>query len=283
MRKLTASLTRRPPNETGQLKMTSPKRQEFNGLHIECTEDELLFLHTYMGNGFKAEYAAKVAGFTKNDAKLSPGWIRPGHKAFRPNVHAQYREFMAAKVKEAHISSNRVLQELALIGFSNIATFLETDENGFTKVKLDPDMVDHISMSSPMGAIKRINFGDERHVGIGENEITVQNTIIDMYDKVQALAVLAHCVGLLHAPRIHVNDIAFAGERGLTTEMSKKLGMAIIGMTTGSLMQSEDGLVSYDADTFDPDYGKDAGDAVEAVLSEEEIAAAQEAFQNQDA
>lgn len=263
--------------------MTSPKRKEFNGLHIECTEDELFFLHTYMGNGFKAEYAAKAAGFTKYDATQSPGWIRPGHKAFRPNVHAQYREFMAAKVKEAHISSDKVLRELALIGFSNIATFLEADERGIVKVKLDPDMVNHLSMSSPMGAIKRVRFEDERHVGLGDDEITLQGTTIDMYDKVQALTVLAHCVGLLGTSRLNLNDIVFGDERGMTDEMGQQLGMAIIGMTTGGLMRSDKGLVPYDADTFDPDYGKDTGDVAEAVLSEEELAQAQNDFRFQDA
>jgi phage terminase small subunit len=94
----------------------SPKRHRF-------VQEYLVHLN--------ATQAAIRAGYSAGPARLQ------GHRMItNDNIKKNIQEAMDARAERTGITADRVLQELSLIGFANIADYLDVDIDGHPSVDL---------------------------------------------------------------------------------------------------------------------------------------------------
>jgi phage terminase small subunit len=107
-----------------------------------------------------------------------PGAEIPGPPPANPRVNARILELMDERAIRTGITADKVLHEIALIGFSNIKDFMTWD-GGHYRVKPDTEIPDEIAC-----AIKRIWYDRDG------------NMCIELYDKLQALDKIAKHLGM---------------------------------------------------------------------------------------
>ena len=132
-------------------------------------------------NGAKA---ARDAGYSGKSAKFS------GHELLqRPEIKAAITEAMARRSARTEITQDRVLQELALIGFADMGDYLDLDEDGVARLDLS---------NLPEGATKVIaEITQDVYVdGRGKKGREVKKTKLKLHDKRGALVDMARHLGM---------------------------------------------------------------------------------------
>lgn len=95
---------------------------------------------------FAAEYlidlspmhAALRAGYSPGAARDASKWINPNSDKFRPKLKAQIDKLMAERSKRTGVTADRVLVELARVGFADVTAMVDPI-NGRLKEDLTAD------------------------------------------------------------------------------------------------------------------------------------------------
>jgi phage terminase small subunit len=118
----------------------------------KLTDKQKIFCKEYIID-FNATRAAKASGYSVKTA----GRIG-GENVQKPEIQKQIKKLMSKREERTEISADRVVKELAKIGFSN-----EFDIEGFTRL----EMKDKIKAIELLG----------RHVGAFNNDESGKSTI----------------------------------------------------------------------------------------------------------
>jgi phage terminase small subunit len=145
--------------------------EEKNGLQ-RC-----LFVDLYVANPSSAKQAAKDAGY--KSATACAALMR------NQLVQAAIAEQMNKRIERTRITQDRILQELAIIGFSNLEHYTVDPETGF--VEAISGMPEHV-----MRAISSVKF----IVTIDEDGKETRRTEIKLWDKVAALHLAGKHLGM---------------------------------------------------------------------------------------
>jgi len=149
----------------------------------KATKDELndkqrLFCQEYLVD-LNATKSAIRAGYSAKTAH-SIGF----ENLTKPEIQDYIQELMQKRSEKTRITAERVLEELAKIGFSNMQDFTD-NSNGVVNINnLDP------SKGACISSIETIS----RTIGEGEGEITI--TKLKLHDKLSALEKIAKKFGV---------------------------------------------------------------------------------------
>lgn len=135
----------------------------------------------------RAGYSAKTAGKagTKNTQK---GPIKEAIDAA-----------MAERAKRINLSADRVLQELALIGFANMADFIRVDESGMVQALPFETLAEGQSRIVKKVKDKRVIRSVKGTEDTPDGDQILDATFeFELCDKVKSLELLARHLGLLH-------------------------------------------------------------------------------------
>jgi phage terminase small subunit len=163
------------------------------------TDKERLFAHEYLIDKSKKEAAIR-AGYSEKTA------VKIGSEVYnRPHVKAWINERLAEKCQELDVTAERIIQELALIGFANLKGAYNPDGS----FKHFPDMPEEV---------QRVISGmdvDELFEGHGEEREQVGFTKkVRQWDKLKALELLGKNlkmwtdkVEVSERPMVHIKDM----------------------------------------------------------------------------
>lgn len=100
------------------------------GKSKKLTPRQKLFVREYLVD-LNATKAAERAGYSKNTAQSQGSFLLSN-----PIISAAVAEKTSARLEKLDITADRVLQELALLGFSNMMDYIRVLPNGDAKVDL---------------------------------------------------------------------------------------------------------------------------------------------------
>jgi len=160
----------------------------------DLTPKQIIFCKEYLVD-FNATRAAKAAGYSKKTAQ------RMGSENLsKPLIQERIRKEIKAREYRTEITADRVLQEIALLGFSDIAHYVEIGEDGQVKTKTFEEMPEHASRAIESISEDRI---------IRENPDGTQIIVHDKYkfklhSKIHALEKLFKHLGLAAEERLRL-------------------------------------------------------------------------------
>jgi phage terminase small subunit len=171
--------TYKTPQNTLKAPSLTPKQQMF-------VLEYLVDLNATQA-ALRAGYSAKTAGKagTKNTQK---GPIKEAIDAA-----------MAERAKRVNLSADRVLQELALIGFANMADFIHVDESGMVQALPFETLAEGQSRIVKKVKDKRVIRSTKGTEDNPDGDQILDATFeFELCDKVKSLELLARHLGLLH-------------------------------------------------------------------------------------
>lgn len=176
-----------PPRKKAAGKKQPPKRPARKASTTQATsplDRRARFVAAYLLEP-NATKAARAAGYTDKNARSQGSRLLTNADIWR--AIAEAREARAARVQ---VDQDRVVQELAAVGFADMADFLVLGPNG--SVTFDWK---HL----PPGASRAIMelVVDEYTEGSGEAARPVRRTKLKLHPKIPALELLARHVGML--------------------------------------------------------------------------------------
>jgi len=165
----------------------------------KLTAKQALFCKEYITD-FNATRAAKAAGYSKKTA-YSIGQ----ENLNKPELQNEIRKLIHKRNGKIEITQERILNELAILGFSNIEDYYEIDESGQGKIKTFEQMPDGAARA--IREIKETRKIIEKASGKKEedDEIIAYDTIqYKLHDKIKPLIALGTHTGL-NLTRISIN------------------------------------------------------------------------------
>ena len=171
--------TYKTPKNTLKAPSLTPKQQMF-------VLEYLVDLNATQA-ALRAGYSAKTAGKagTKNTQK---GPIKEAIDAA-----------MAERARRVNLSADRVLQELALIGFANMADFIHVDESGMVQALPFETLAEGQSRIVKKVKDKRVIRSTKGTEDNPDGDQILDATFeFELCDKVKSLELLARHLGLLH-------------------------------------------------------------------------------------
>jgi len=133
-----------------------------------------------------ATQAAIRAGYNeKNANKVSARMLT------NVDIQVEISKALEAREKRTEITSDKVLTELSLLGFSDLAHYLDVNTAGLVKVKSLNDLPPGISK-----AIKKIK--QKTSIRYGADGATIQDAWleVELYDKPRALELIGNHLGM---------------------------------------------------------------------------------------
>jgi phage terminase small subunit len=181
------------------------------------------FIAAYINNGTEA---ARQAGYKGNDNTLS----QVAHENLRkPKIRKAIEKKLGRKLDALEISSERVLKELALIGFMDIKNILEWGPDG---VRLK-DSADLGELTKAVASIKekRVILGHDKEAG---KDILKVTTEIKLHNKTKALTKLGEHLKLFTQKHEHTGkDGGPIETRQMSPELEEMLDGVINGVASG--------------------------------------------------
>lgn len=185
---------------------------------MKLTPKQKLFVDEYLVD-LNATRAYKVAGYS---VKSDNAAAVEGHKLLRnPKIEIYLKERMNDREKRTEITQDKVLKELAKIGFADIKDFLEY-RTAKTVVTHDEDGEPVIDYQQIIDVIdsKDVDTSVIQEVSIGKDGTFK----FKLYDKQKALVDIGKHLGMFvdkveHSGNMNINN----PYEGLTTEELKKL------------------------------------------------------------
>jgi len=160
----------------------------------DLTPKQIIFCKEYLID-FNATRAAKTAGYSEKTAQ------RMGSENLsKPVIQERILKEIKAREYRTEITADRVLQEIALLGFSDIAHYVEIGEDGQVTTKTFEEMPEHASRAIESISEDRI---------IRENPDGTQIIVHDKYkfklhSKIHALEKLFKHLGLAAEERLRL-------------------------------------------------------------------------------
>lgn len=98
---------------------------------MALTPKQGLFVAEYLANGLNAKQAAISAGYSERSAEVEGCRLLGNAK-----VAAELKRKQGPRLKKLEITAERVLQELALMGFSNMLDYMAVNPEGGADIDL---------------------------------------------------------------------------------------------------------------------------------------------------
>lgn len=160
----------------------------------KLTPKQKIFCKEYLID-FNATRAAKAAGYSEKTARKIGS-----ENLTKPDIQEQIQKEVKAREYRTEISADRVLQEYALLGFSDIQHYIEIGEDGQVTTKRFDEMPEHASRAIESISEDRI---------IRENPDGTQIIVHDkykfkMHSKTHALEKLFKHLGLAAEERFRL-------------------------------------------------------------------------------
>ena len=200
--------------------MTEILTEELNKLPAIITEPKLnrrqqIFVSEYLTD-FDASRAAVAAGYSKKSARAIGS-----ENLTKPNIKAAIDAAIEERKARLDISAQAVIQELALIGFANMADFIAIDECGAIRaLSLDTLAEGKSRVIKKVREKRVIRTARGNKDNPDGDQILVSTYEFELCDKVKSLELLARHLGLLHDKAevdvnvpVTVKIVKFAGER----------------------------------------------------------------------
>ena len=159
----------------------------------ELDAREARFVDEYMLD-LNPERAAVAAGYTLNTAKSkSFSWV--GNSRSKPHVFAEVQKRKDKLAEKKAISAERVIAEIAKVGFASMRRFVTIDADGQPQINLTDtpdDDLDALSEIQTETVLERDGTDDQGNPQFNR----VRKTKIKLYDKLNALEKLAQHTGV---------------------------------------------------------------------------------------
>lgn len=194
------------------------------------TPKEAVFVREYLID-LDPKRAAITAGFSATvAASKAYQWVSNGK--VKPHVYAAIQSAMDARANRTEITADRVLKELAKLGFADLGNVIEWgtrevsigyDDDG---KKLSPAdfgdaVVVHKEMAAFVDAVDSADLPDEVRAAVAEVALTKDGLRIKMHDKKGALETIGRHLGMFkdkveHSGEIGVRSLAdfYGGQKG---------------------------------------------------------------------
>jgi phage terminase small subunit len=178
------------PEKAGELPAAPTPQPEPAKASLRDSEGLLprqaLFVLEYMKD-LNATQAAIRAGYSvRNADKIGPELLG------NPRVNRAIARRMAKRAARLNISAERIVQELARVGFSDLTKVAEWSPGDSPRLKdsnqIDPD---------DAAAIKSVSYSETN--SYGQTDTHSKSVTIQTHDKVKALELLAKHLGVLEA------------------------------------------------------------------------------------
>ncbi|MGI6078461.1 MAG: terminase small subunit [Fastidiosipilaceae bacterium] len=141
------------------------------------TNKQRLFVAEYLVD-LNATQAAIRAGYSiKNADKIGPENLR------KPKIQKAIQEQMNARESRTLITADKVLEELAKIGFANLADYIQVQQDGTAYVDIS-------GMTREQAAAVQEITVDEYTEGGGEDARQVKKVKLKLIDKIKALELI---------------------------------------------------------------------------------------------
>jgi len=151
---------------------------------VPLNEKQKRFAAEYLID-LNASAAARRAGYSKKTAgSISFDLLQ------KPEMQAEIQRLMAKRAERTNVTQDRVVRELARLGFSDLREVADWDENG-SKWKSSDELTDDAAAS-----IKDIKFTTERRRDRNGDTIDTVNAHMAMHDKKGALELLGRHLGI---------------------------------------------------------------------------------------
>ena len=151
---------------------------------------------------FVIEY---LVDLNATQAALRAGYsAKTAYQAGKQNIHkstikAAIDAAMAERAKRINLTADRVLQELALIGFANMADFIHVDESGMVQALPFETLAEGRSRIVKKVKDKRVIRSTKGTESSPDGDQILDATFeFELCDKVKSLELLARHLGLLH-------------------------------------------------------------------------------------
>ena len=138
-------------------------------------------------------------------AALRAGYsAKTAYQAGKQNIHkstikAAIDAAMAERAKRINLTADRVLQELALVGFANMADFIHVDESGMVQALPFETLAEGQSRIVKKVKDKRVIRSTKGTEDNPDGDQILDATFeFELCDKVKSLELLARHLGLLH-------------------------------------------------------------------------------------
>ena len=170
---------------------------------MALTPKQTLFVAKYLANGLNATKAAISAGYAKKNADT---------QGARLLVNVKVAEAIAAKqgprLEKLEITAERVLRELALLGFSNMLDYMTVNEDGFADINLKALTRDQAA------AIQEISVDMTGGSGDGKREL-VPRMKFKLANKRDSLELLGKNL------KLFTDKVEFSGSVGLAEAIAE--------------------------------------------------------------
>ena len=157
---------------------------------MPLTPKDARFVEEYVID-LNAARAARAAGFSETTAKAKAfAWVQPDGP--KPDVYKAVLDRMNKRSEKTEITADRVIQELAKVGFASMRQFVRIDADGQPQIDLTEtpeDALDALAEVSTETVVEHEGSGDARTAN------HVRKTKIKLHDKLKALMALGEHVG----------------------------------------------------------------------------------------
>lgn len=169
--------------------------RKIGGSNGELPPRQQLFVKTYLANGFNAAQAALTAGYSPHTAPQIAGRLLA-----TSTVMAAVEEGKKKLFRKYDVSAERVIQELAFLGFSNMQDYMRVTEDGSAVMDLSNLTREQAAAISQLDS----EVYTERN---GEDGEEVKRTRIRLHDKRGPLELLGKYTGVFKdsTPAVQVN------------------------------------------------------------------------------
>jgi phage terminase small subunit len=158
-----------------------------------ATAKQQAFIHAYL-TSFDATKAAIAAGYSRRSAVA-----QASQQLHNPKVSNEITRLMTLKLKKIDVTTDHVIAEIARLGFSNMADYIEVQPDGSAAINL-------LKLSREQtAAIQEITV-DEYTEGRGEDARQVKRVKFKLADKKGPLELLGKHLKLF-AERIEVTQV----------------------------------------------------------------------------
>lgn len=172
----------------------------------DLTDKELLFCHEYLVD--LNQSAAYVRAGYKPGRTPTQTSARASELRAKPSIDALITELKARRVERTGITADRVVEELAKVGFASLRRFIRIDDDGQPQINLaktPEDDLDALAEVKTETVLEREGSGDEATTNV------IRKTSIKMHDKMKALHDLAEHTGVFReADKNKATDLAEA-------------------------------------------------------------------------
>ena len=166
--------------------------QENKSKNVSLSKKERLFVAEYLVD-YNATAAAKRAGYAESTALgKAPGWVGKSREAStKPHVYDAIHARMGLMLDTLNISADMVLEELAVLGFVNMADLVEWGPDG-VRVKSSAEIGMNTKAVAQIKETRTV-IGSDKASGKDVLKIVTE---IKLHDKLKALTKLGDHLGL---------------------------------------------------------------------------------------